>query len=417
MRKLPNGISNYEDIVAEDMIYVDKTMYIEKLEDLADNTVMFLRPRKFGKTLFTSTLECYYDKNKKDKFEELFGKTYIGKNPTQNRNRYCILKFDFSSISVNGVQEVIDEFRKQVDIGINKFASDYKLDFYNDPEQSTEGILDSIFNAFYIQKPDEQIYVIIDQYDNFAEELLNFKLNELEELIKKVRKIRNWYAILKKGTETVVNRIFITGTIPINLDGLTSGFNIGEDLTKNIDFNDMIGFNKEDVEYIMTELEISKEKQSELLPIIKKNYDGYIFSDEIEDEIENEKISNYKLYNPNMTLYFFYEYKRKKDIPKKLVEINILSDYRKIEAFMELCQNMNKIELLEKIVAEEPIESGLTEKFNAEIEFREKELISLLFYMGYLTIVKKGFGICSFKIPNEVIRKTYKEYYSKHKNK
>ena len=412
MRKLPNGISNYEDIVAEDMIYVDKTMYIEKLEDLADNTVMFLRPRKFGKTLFTSTLECYYDKNKKDKFEELFGKTYIGKNPTQNRNRYCILKFDFSSISVNGVQEVIDEFRKQVDIGINKFASDYKLDFYNDPEQSTEGILDSIFNAFYIQKPDEQIYVIIDQYDNFAEELLNFKLNELEELIKKVRKIRNWYAILKKGTETVVNRIFITGTIPINLDGLTSGFNIGEDLTKNIDFNDMIGFNKEDVKYIMTELEITEEKQIELLPIIKENYDGYVFSNEIKENMEK-----YKMYNSNMTLYFLKKYVLRNEIPDELVDTNIISDYRKIEAFIDLCQNMNKIELLKKIVAEEPIESELTERFNAEIEFGEKELISLLFYLGYLTIVKKGFSKCSFKIPNDVIRKIYSEYFLRYISK
>ena len=112
-----------------------------------------------------------------------------------------------------------------------------------------------------------------------------------------------------------------------------------------------------------------------------------------------------------MTLYFLNEYCRLKEIPKKLVDINILSDYRKIEAFMDLCQNMNKIELLEKIVAEEPVESELTEKFNAEISFGEKELISLLFYLGYLTIKENEFGVLKFIIPNEVIRTIYSNYF------
>ena len=156
MRQLPKGISNYEDIVAENRVYVDKTMYIEKMEDLADKTIMFLRPRKFGKTLFTSTLECYYDKNKADKFEELFGKTYIGGNPTPNKNRYCVLRFNFSGISTNTVEETIKGFREKVDIGINRFVTNYKLDFYNNPEMSTEGILGSTFEAFREQRRNEK---------------------------------------------------------------------------------------------------------------------------------------------------------------------------------------------------------------------------------------------------------------------
>ena len=407
MRKLPNGISNYEDIVAEKRIYVDKTMYIEKMEDLADKTIMFLRPRKFGKTLFTSTLECYYDKNRADRFEELFGKTYIGKNPTPNKNRYCILRFNFSGISTNTVEETIKGFREKVDLGINRFVTDYELDFYNNPEQSTEGILGSIFEAFRTQRRNEKIYVIIDEYDHFANELLGFKTDEFKELVAKNGKIRKWYEILKEGTESVVDRIFITGVAPITLDSTTSGFNIANDITKDIEFNDMLGFCKEDVRYLMTEIEIPEEKQEELLPIIKENYDGYIFS----DEIDNNKLKDYKLYNSNMTLYFLNEYCRLKEIPKKLVDMNILSDYKKIEAFMDLCQNMNKIELLEKIVAEEPVESELTEKFNAEISFGEKELISLLFYLGYLTIKENEFGTLKFVTPNEVIRKVYSDYF------
>ena len=384
MRQLPKGISNYEDIVAENRVYVDKTMYIEKMEDLADKTIMFLRPRKFGKTLFTSTLECYYDKNKTDKFEELFGKTYIGKKPTPNKNRYCVLRFNFSEISTNTVEESIKGFREKVDIGINRFVTNYKLDFYNNPEMSTEGILGSTFEAFREQRRNEKIYVIIDEYDHFANELLGFKTDEFKELVAKNGKVRKWYEILKEGTESVVDRIFITGVAPITLDSTTSGFNIARDITKNIRFNDMLGFSKEDVKYLMIEIDIPKEKQEELLPIIKENYDGYVFS----DEIDTEKLNAYKLYNSNMTLYFLDAYQEQQKVPKVMIDTNILSDYKKIEAFMNLCQNMNKIELLEKIVAEEPVESELTEKFNAEISFGEKELISLLFYLGYLTIVK-----------------------------
>ena len=413
MRKLPKGISNYEDIVEENRIYVDKTMYIEKLENLSDKTVMFLRPRKFGKTLFTSTLECYYDKNKKDKFEELFGNTYIGKNPTENKNKYCILRFNFSGISTNTFEETKNGFKNSTIESIKIFIAKYNLDFYINENQEAEEILNSLYTAFQIQKANEKIYVIIDEYDHFANELLGFRTDEFKNLVAKNGKIRKWYEILKKGTETIVDRIFITGVAPITLDSTTSGFNIANDITKNILFNDMLGFSKEDVIYLMNELEIPEEKQKELLPIIKTNYDGYVFS----TEIKNENIENYKLYNSNMTLYFLNEYCRLNKVPQELVDINIISDYSKIEAFMDLCQNMNKIELLEKIVAGDLIESNLTAKFNAEIEFGEKELVSLLFYLGYLTIKEIGFSKCKFQIPNDVIKEIYTQYFLKYISK
>ena len=265
----------------------------------------------------------------------------------------------------------------------------------------------SIFEAFREQRRNEKIYVIIDEYDHFANELLGFKTDEFKELVAKNGKIRKWYEILKEGTESVVDRIFITGVAPITLDSTTSGFNIAKDITKNIRFNDMLGFSKEDVKYLMIEIDIPKEKQEELLPIIKENYDGYVFS----DEIDTEKLNAYKLYNSNMTLYFLDAYQEQQKVPKVMIDTNILSDYKKIEAFMNLCQNMNKIELLEKIVAEEPVESELTEKFSAEISFGEKELVSLLFYLGYLTIEQNEFGMSKFVTPNEVVRTIYSQYF------
>ena len=406
MRQLPKGISNYEDIVRENRIYVDKTMYIEKLEKLSDKTIMFLRPRKFGKTLFTSTLECYYDINKQDKFDELFKNTYIGKNPTNNKNKYCILRFNFSGISTETLDETKKSFKNSTIESIKIFIAKYHLDFYINENQEAEEILNSLYTAFQIQKNNNKIYVLIDEYDNFANELLGFRTDEFKNLVAKNGKIRKWYEILKKGTETVVDRIFITGVAPITLDSTTSGFNIANDITKNILFNDMLGFSKEDVIYLMNELEIPKNNQKELLPILKTNYDGYIFSNMIKDNLES-----YKMYNSNMTLYFLDLYKQQNEIPEDLVDTNIISDYGKIESFMDLCQNMNKIELLEKIVAGELVESELTEKFNAEINFGEKELISLLFYLGYLTIKEIDFGVLEFGSPNEVIRKIYSDYF------
>ena len=406
MRQLPKGISNYEDIVRENRIYVDKTMYIEKLEKLSDKTIMFLRPRKFGKTLFTSTLECYYDINKQDRFNELFQNTYIGKNPTNNKNKYCILRFNFSGISTETLDETKKSFKNSTIESIKIFIAKYHLDFYINENQEAEEILNSLYTAFQIQKNNNKIYVLIDEYDHFANELLGFRTDKFKNLVAKNGKIRKWYEILKKGTETVVDRIFITGVAPITLDSTTSGFNIANDITKNILFNDMLGFSKEDVIYLMNELEIPKNNQKELLPILKTNYDGYIFSNMIKDNLES-----YKMYNSNMTLYFLDLYKQQNEIPEDLVDTNIISDYGKIESFMDLCQNMNKIELLEKIVAGELVESELTEKFNAEINFGEKELISLLFYLGYLTIKEIDFGVLEFGSPNEVIRKIYSDYF------
>ena len=409
MRKLPNGISNYEDLVNENRIYIDKTMYIKKMEDLADKTIMFLRPRKFGKTLFTSTLECYYDLKKENEFDKLFANTYIGKNPTSNKNRYHILRFNFSGIDTTDLNSTLNGFKNTTIESIKLFVEKYKIDFFINIEHGAEEILNSLFTAFSLQKSNEKIYVIIDEYDHFANELLGFKTDEFKNLVSKNGKIRKWYEILKKGTESVVDRIFITGVAPITLDSTTSGFNIARDITKNIYFNDMLGFNKNDVKYLMTELEVPETAQEKLAPIIKENYDGYIFSDAIKENLEK-----YKMYNPNMTLFFLTNYLELQDVPDNLVDTNIISDYSKIEAFMNLCKDMGKIDILEKLVAGDPVESELTEKFNAEISFGEKELISLLYYLGYVTIYEKGYSKFKFKIPNDVIRKIYSEYFLKY---
>ena len=322
MKKLPYGVSDYEKIIEKNYYYVDKTQYIEKLEDLAETSIMFLRPRKFGKTLFTSVLENYYDVNKKEKFEELFGETYIGKNPTEMKNSYYILRFNFSGINTKDEETTMEGFKGKVTDSIQKFVNRYELDFYINPELSTEGLLNSLIVAFENQKQNEKMYVIIDEYDHFANELLGFQTESFKNLVSKNGRVRKFYEILKEGTESVVDRIFITGVAPITLDSMTSGFNILTDLTQDRTFNEMMGFTEEEIIEIMEEQGIEKEKQEELLPLMKENYDGYRFSIDITE--------NRNLYNSNMCLYFLNSYISFGKIPEELVDVNIVSDYNNV---------------------------------------------------------------------------------------
>ena len=399
--KMPYGISNYEKIVNDGYYYVDKTKYIEKLENLPETSIMFLRPRKFGKTLFTSVLENYYDKRKSDKFESLYKNTYIGKNPTKLKNSYCILRFNFSGIDTSTEEETIRCFKNSTIESIKLFIGKYNIDFYINENQEAEEILNSLFTAFSLQKNDEKIYVIVDEYDHFANELLGFYPERFRTLVSKNGKVRKWYEILKKGTETVIDRIFITGVAPITLDSLTSGFNIGKDITQDVRFNDMMGFTKEELVEILNSQEIPIDKQEKILPIMKENYDGYKFSLNAENQI----------YNSNMCLYFLSEYTWSKRVPDRLIDMNIASDYSKIGKMLDLCKGENRLEILRKTVQGEPIVDTIVEKFNPAIEFTETHMISMLYYLGYLTISGESLGMPELTIPNKVMKEIYASYF------
>ena len=399
--KMPYGISKYEKIVNDGYYYVDKTKYIEKLENLPETSIMFLRPRKFGKTLFTSVLENYYDKNKADQFEKLYGNTYIGKNPTKLKNSYCILRFKFSGINTENEETTMKSFKNKTMSFIKLFAERYGIDFYINEEREAEDILNDLFKAFYIQKPDDKIYVIVDEYDHFANELLGFYPEHFRSLVSKNGRVRKWYEVLKEGTETVVDRIFITGVAPITLDSLTSGFNIGKDITQDEEYNDMMGFTKEELVEILNNQEISIDEQEKILPIMKENYDGYKFSLNVENQI----------YNSNMCLFFLSEYTWSRKVPDRLIDMNIASDYSKIGKMLDLCKGENRLEILRKTVQGEPIIDTIVEKFNPAIEFTETHMISMLYYLGYLTISGESLGMPELRIPNKVMKEIYADYF------
>ena len=405
MKKLPYGISDYRKLIEENYYYVDKTEYIEKLENLSERYIMFLRPRKFGKTLFISVLENYYDINKKDKFEKLFGDTYIGKKPTEAKNSYYILRFNFSGIDTKDEETTINTFKEKVTASIQDFTDRYKLDFYINPELTSEGLLNNLIIAFKNQKNGEKLYVIIDEYDHFANELLSFRTDSFKKLVSKNGKIRKWYEVLKEGTETVVDRIFITGVAPITLDSMTSGFNIVKDLTKDPRFNEMMGFTEDELIKIMEDQKLTRKEQKELLPIMKENYDGYRFS--LYGEFNNN------LYNSNMCLYFLNSYISFRKVPNQLVDVNIASDYNKIGNMLRLCKGEKRLEIINKTISGEGLISEITEKFNPEIGFGETEMISMLYYLGYLTIEDVISNIPILVVPNKAIKEIYGEYFLK----
>ena len=400
MRKLPYGISDYERLVENDYYYIDKTKYIEELENLPEPYIMFLRPRKFGKTLFTSTLENYYDIKKADKFDKLYKNTYIGKNPTKLKNKYHILKFNFSGIDTSIEETTMKGFKGKIASSVKTFVEKYGMNFFVNTEDEAEGILDNLIKAFGIQKPNEKIYVIIDEYDHLANELLGFNTNQFKNLVSKNGKIRKWYEILKEGTESVIDRIFITGVAPITLDSLTSGFNIGSDKTQNAKFNEMMGFTKDELITMMQELELSKQEQEEILPIMKENCDGYKFA------LDGRE----KIYNSNMCLYFLNNYIEQRKIPNQLIDVNIASDYSKLGRMLDLCRGEEREKIIEKTVSGEGIVGEITAKFNPAIEFTEKDLVSMLFYLGYLTIEDEVVGYPKLNIPNKYIQTIFYKY-------
>ncbi|MBE2279739.1 MAG: AAA family ATPase, partial [Ignavibacteriaceae bacterium] len=245
-KKIPYGISNFEAIKDDNCYYVDKTKYLELLEELNEKYLFFLRPRKFGKSLFISLLEYYYGIEYKDKFDTLFGEYYIGKNPTPKANSYYILRFDFSSIMTSSNEETFRGFRKKVIDGVKYFNNSYKL-FSRDElteileEKSSNEILTSFFNAF-TTNDDAKIYILIDEYDHFTNELISFRRDEFRDVVSRNGYVRKFYEAIKEGTgKGIVDRFFATDVTPVTLDSLTSGFNIGSDLTLDFRLNEMLG--------------------------------------------------------------------------------------------------------------------------------------------------------------------------------
>jgi len=401
--RVPYGISNFEKIRQENYLYIDKTKYIELLEDDVPYQ-FFIRPRRFGKSLFLSTLENYYDLNRGQLFDELFNGLYIGENPTKRRNTYLILFLSFSKvITSEGKERLIESFDNLVISEVSNFLR------YYDPIFNEKGIPENITGAemainYVVNRAKQEgkkILILIDEYDNFANDLITTGNKELYYgLLSSEGYVRSFYKTIKDGTMSSIDRVFMTGVSPIMLDDMTSGFNITKNLTLDGKYNEMLGFTREEVMNIVDKLHSVKPLDKKVLMEDMVNYyNGYLFC----------RNGRERVFNSNMVLYFINALIQDGNYPENMLDMNMKTDYKKIES---MAFNFQDEDTIHTLITEDTITTQLVEKFNLEYMYSNKEnFISLLFYMGMLTIKDVIFKEYTLTVPNYVIKSIFWEYF------
>ena len=392
MKKIPYGLSDIKLIKSENYYYIDKTSYIQTLEENTSRFLMFLRPRRFGKSLLIAMLEAYYDKYYKKDFDTIFGDTFIYKNQTKEVSNYHVLRFDFSDVDVNNVEE---SFRHTLELVTNKFIHKYQLKvLVSDSPMET---LKNIFNLF---QEDEtlKLYILIDEYDNFANKLLLLNRSNYQNIIsEKTAMFKQFFTTLKAGAtgnDAPIKRMFITGVTPMTMYDVTSGFNIGENISINPLFHNMVGVTEAE---LYTMLEYYKiELDSNALLLLKDWYNHYIFAKDINESI----------YNTDMIFYFLKYFIQFKKAPDELIDINVRSDYSKLRDIIYTNKKLNgNFQTLNTLIAGESIAlDNLVQDFSALNISKEENFKSLLFYLGLVSIDKANIDI-ELKIPNETIKR------------
>jgi hypothetical protein len=409
MKKIIYGNSNFRKIkINDDYLYIDKTQYIETLEKLNEDFVIFLRPRRFGKSLFLSTLQYYYDENSKDEFDKIFDNTYIAKNPTPLKSSYRILFLEFSGINIDGgIESIYNGFRDNIKFSIHRYFSNYRYKQYIDKLDTIKTPTGLIKYFFEIVK-DDKIYLLIDEYDQFANAILAYNMKDFLNIVGKGGFVRSFYEVLKTATgQGIVQKMFITGVTPITLDSLSSGFNIVSNISNEENFNAMAGFTEKEVSYSLEETifeRCSKIDKEELLIKIKTWYNGYIFNLKAEDRIYNATLVNYFLSK--------YDYKRCL-MPQKMLDVNVASDYKAIMKLFNIGDSDRNYKILEELIETNSISGVIKDRYDLNQEFSEDDFITLIYSMGFITIKNEiTGGLYNFEIPNYVIKMLYFNYFA-----
>lgn len=402
--KLPYGISHYKTVIEEGYTYVDKTGWIQTLED-ASRYNLIMRPRRFGKSLFVSMLAYYYDIKAKDDFNRLFGHLAAGQNPTGNQNRYQVLFMEFSGISTDNSQSIETAFIHKIDNFLKRFATqyDYPQPAYEQitAAQTAAGKLEALFTF----ARDQKIYLIIDEYDHFANALLVKSQEHFQAVMGKGGFVRAFYEIIKAGTQLgIIDRLLITGVTPLTLDSLTSGFNIATDLSLDKRFNAAIGLtHAETLGLVTAATQGCPTPPEHIMADIARWYNGYVFSAETLDQT---------LFNANMILHFLrYFDPQQCTYPQQMLDENIASDYNKILGMFAIGDADTNHAVLEEILTEGSVTAIQSRKIDFDKGFTRDDFISLLNYMGFISPVANEFGVLRYRIPNYVIKTLYFDYF------
>jgi len=408
VKRIPYGVSDFVDIIKRNQYYVDKTMYIPKLEEEADS-LFFIRPRRFGKSLLLSMMCAYYDINQSDRFEELFGKLWIGSHPTPYRGKFQVLFLDFSKIG-GDIKDLKENFNNYCNIRLDNFIERYKRAYRPEIVEKIKNAPTAVdkLNMIDTEAKDAnmQLYLIIDEYDNFTNVVLN---EHGEKVYWALTHAKGFYREIFKVFKGMFTRIFMTGVSPVTLDDLTSGFNIGWHISTKPAFNQMLGFSTEDVremfEYFKSAGKVRPDCDIEsVIAEMKPWYDNYCFS---EDALRTQS----KVFNCDMVLYFLRNYAETGEAPKQMIDPNTKTDYNKMKKLLQLDKlDGNRKGVIYEIAEKGEIVSNIETTFPAETLTNPNMFVSLLFYYGMLTIKGTRGSRLILGIPNNNVRKQYYEY-------
>jgi len=416
--KYPYGISDFSSIIKEKYFYCDRTDKIPLLENTKSQ--LFIRPRRFGKSLLLSMLENYYDVAKKDEFEAIFGDLKIGKNPTELRNSYFILRFDFSCVDPTGsAEDVKRALFNHINGCIEEFYAFYKYKGYELP-QIKVNFDDALYSLKSLASASRMtpypVYLLIDEYDNFANTVMmgvQSSEGRYKALVHEEGPLRTFFKAVKASTSSsMFDRVFITGVSPVLMSDITSGYNIAENIYFEPEFNDLCGFKQNEIEYVLKKIVdkcgFEKEKIKEAVSLMRTYYNGYTFFYTADEQI----------YNPTLSLYFFKQFEKRCSYPRKMLDSNLAVDEAKLEYIAQIPRGRD---LLMSLVQKDQdvVISDIEDRFGLKDMLTDKSrdntfLISFLYYFGVLTIAGDTDDMeVILKVPNLVMQSLYVERVQK----
>ena len=406
VKEIPYGVSSFVDVMEQNMYYVDKTMFLPLLEK-QPRYLFFIRPRRFGKSLFIDMLRSYYDSEKKDQFQNLFGSLWIGSRPTPLQGRYQVLYLDFSHVGgdISSLEENFNLYcRRQLDGFMERYIQFYSERTVNSFFASTQAMDKLSIIDVEAKRLGYPLYLIIDEYDNFTNVVLNEKG---EDIYHALTHASGFYRDVFKKFKGMFERIFMTGVSPVTLDDLTSGFNIGWNISTDPQFNRMLGFSEVEVREMFRYYQEAGQLKGDIDAMVaemKPWYDNYCFSEEC---LECDP----RMFNSDMVLYYLRNYITLGRSPKNMIDPNTRTDYGKMQKLIRLDKlDENRKGVLFKIAEEGQITTELFSTFPAKQLTDEKVFPSLLFYYGMLTIIGTYRTQLVLGIPNNNVRKQYYEY-------
>jgi hypothetical protein len=414
MIKFPYAISDFHLLRTTQHLYLDRTDCIQALET-AGRQLVFLRPRRFGKSLLLSTLANYYDINTAGEFEALFGGLAVGNNPTPEHNQYLILRWDFSKVSGQGhVEQIKQNLFKHLNERMTDFVQNYQallrfpVRIYDDDALATFESLSSV-----VKNSGHTVYLLIDEYDNFASEVLVHDAGNAKrycDLLESEGIVKTLFKVIKGNvSEGKIARVFITGVSPLVLSDMTSGYNVATNISLDEDFNGLCGISEEELSGLVSEVlqdcAAPAMQAATVLDTMRQFYNGYRFCADA---------SFPTVYNPTLCFYFLRAYQKRCKPPAEMLDGNLAMDASRVRYIASLPEGSNVIANI--LDEQNPLLLPYLEtQFGVEqlhkLQTDPRYMASLLYFFGVLTIGGTAGALEEMKleVPNRVIFALYVE--------